>query len=135
MKFIIKPTLLLVFVSTGAVANALPPLETNDRVHSEFLAAAIGDKIRKNCGSISPRIFRVLRKMNALEDYAHSLGYTDADIENMRKNPDAKAKLNAERDAYLAQNGVEMGNEESYCRLGRQEIEKNSLTGWLLREN
>ncbi|MCG6901511.1 MAG: DUF5333 domain-containing protein [Rhodobacter sp.] len=53
----------------------------------------------------------------------------------MRKNDAARARLKADRDAYLADHGVTAGDAESYCQLGRAEIEQNSLTGWLLRAN
>ncbi|MDJ0626942.1 MAG: DUF5333 domain-containing protein [Rhodobacter sp.] len=133
----IKPTatLLALFLSVGAQAAVLQPLEDNPRVRGEFLAAAVGDEIRKNCPTISARMFRVLRKANELEDYALSLGYSRDDIKEMRKSPAAKARLKALRDAYLVRNGVTKGDAESYCRLGYEEIEKNSLTGWLLRAN
>jgi hypothetical protein len=63
------------------------------------------------------------------------LGYTKSDINAMRENPAAKANLRAMRDAYMIKHGVRAGNSESYCRLGHEEIQKNSLTGWLLRAN
>lgn len=116
-------------------AQALPPLEDNTRVQTEFLAAAVGDAIRKNCDDISARIWRALSKARQLERYALGLGYTDDQITAMRKDPAAKARLRNMRDTYLTQNGVTVGDAESYCRLGREEIAKNTLTGWLLREN
>ncbi len=119
----------------AAQAAVLQPLEENKRVQSEFLAGAVGDAIRKNCPTISARIFRVMRRASDLEDYALSLGYTKADIRAMRDSPAAKARLKAMRDAYLTNNGVTKGDADSYCRLGLAEIEKNSLTGWLLRAN
>lgn len=133
---LMKPILIAATLFAGAsAAQALPPLKDNPRVVSEFLSAAVGDEIRKNCPTISARMFRVFSKARDLEKYAISLGYSQGDITAMRKDPEAKAKLNAMRDAYLAQNGVTAGDADSYCRLGLAEIEKNSLTGWLLRAN
>ena len=132
----LKPiALALTLVAAPASAIALPPLQDNPRVVAEFFAAAVGDEIRKNCPTISARMFRVLGRAKDLESYALSLGYTDDDIDAMRGDEAAKARLKAQRDAYLAQNGVTPGDADSYCRLGRQEIEKNTLTGWLLRAN
>lgn len=127
--------LALIFTTTAAGATVLAPLEENARIKAEFLAAAVGDEIRKNCPTISARFWRVWTRANDLEDYALELGYSKADITAMRKNPEAKAQLKAMRDAYLAANGVTKGDSDSYCRLGHEEIEKNSLTGWLLRAN
>ena len=116
-------------------AAALAPLEDNARVQREFLAAAVGDEIRKNCDDISARLWRVLSKARELEKYALGLGYSKADIKALREDKAAKARLKGLRDAYLAKHGVSKGDEESYCRLGREEIKKKSLTGWLLRAN
>ena len=122
-------------LAVAAQAKALPPLSEKERVRAEFLAAAVGDEIRKNCPTISARFFRVYRRAGQLEDYARSLGYTDAQIDAMREDRAAKQQLKAMRDAYLQNAGVSKGDPESYCRLGRAEIAKNSLTGYLLRGN
>ncbi|MDJ0825931.1 MAG: DUF5333 domain-containing protein [Rhodobacter sp.] len=120
-------------IASSAAAAVLQPLEDDTRVRAEFLAAAVGDEIRKNCPTISARMFRVLRRASDLKDYALSQGYSEDDIDAMRESPAAKARLRAMRDAYLAKHGVTNGDPDSYCRLGYEEIEKNSLTGWLLR--
>jgi len=131
---ILKPLMLAAALALPGIgaAQALPPLAENERVAREFLAVAVGDAIRKNCPTVYARIFYVLRKANELERYALSLGYSEDDIEEMRKNPENKARLRALRDAYLAENGVVAGDAESYCRLGRREIENETLIGSLL---
>ena len=129
---IIRTSAAMVLLATATAAQALPPLAENERVKSEFLAVAIGDAIRKNCSSVHARFFYVLGRARDLENYALSLGYTDEDIDAMRKDPANKARLKELRDAYLAENGVVAGDEESYCRLGRQEIENETLVGSLL---
>lgn len=133
------PTVLLagIFILTGIVTavSALPPLQEDERVRREFLAAAIGDEIRKNCPSISARMLRFASRATQLQSYALDLGYSEEDISAMRQDPAAREELRRLRDAYLQRNGVVAGQADTYCRLGRQEIEKNTLTGWLLRSN
>ncbi|WP_172299908.1 DUF5333 domain-containing protein [Pseudoruegeria sp. HB172150] len=128
-------TVTMIAATAAAAAQDLPPLRDNDRVQKEFLSAAVGDEIRKNCPTMSARMFRVWTRARELEQYAISLGYTKDDIDAMRKDPDAKEWLKTQRDNYLEKNGVVSGDAESYCQLGRDEIERNSLTGWLLRAN
>ncbi|MCY3996270.1 MAG: DUF5333 domain-containing protein [Rhodobacter sp.] len=123
----------LLLPAAAFAGKELPPLEDNRRVQHEFLAAAIGDVIRKNCPTISSRMFRVIRRLHELRSYVFSLGYTRGDLDRMRKSPEAKARLADMRDAYLEKHGVTEGDAESFCRLGREEINKNSLTGWILR--
>ena len=131
----LKTLIVTAMLVAPATASPLPPLEENARVKAEFLSAAVGDEIRKNCPGISARTLRALGKLNDLRSYALGLGYSNADIKAMRENPAAKTNLKALRDAYMAKHGVTEGDSESYCRLGREEIKKNSLTGWLLRAN
>lgn len=119
--------------ATAGAAQSLPPLLENERVRTEFLAAAVGDEIRKNCGTISARLVVVFNKVRDLERYAEGLGYTPQQIEDFRKSPENKARLRALRDEYLAANGVVAGDAESYCALGRREIENGTLIGSLLR--
>ena len=114
-------------------ARALPPLAENDRVLREFFAVAVGKEIVDNCPSIDARMMYLGIRTVELQNYVTSLGYTKADIDEMRKDPANKARLEAMRDSYLAKNGVVKGNAESYCTLGRAEIEKKTLIGVLLR--
>lgn len=132
-KAFLKSLALAALMPATIAAADLPPLGQNERVVREFFAVAVGDEIRQNCPTISARIFYVLGKARELERYAKSLGYTDAEIRAMRKDPENKARLEAMRDAYLAENGVVPGDAESYCRLGRQEIANNTLIGSLIR--
>ena len=114
-------------------ATPLPPLIEDSHVTGEFVAAAVGDEIRKNCPTISARVFVVLGRINELGRYARDRGYSDAEIDAFRKSEANKAELDRRRDAYLAGNGVVAGDAESYCRLGRREIEARSRIGTLLR--
>ena len=122
-------------IPNPTLANTLPPLEDNKRVMGELVSGEVGYQIHKHCGSLSARKLRALGRLNELADYARSLGYTDADFKALTKNGPARDMRDARVNAYLAQNGVVAGDGESYCRLGREEMKKKSLTGWLLREN
>lgn len=129
---ILKSLTLAAVLPMAASAADLPPLNQNQRIVNEFLAAAVGDEIRNNCPSIHARLIYVLRKASELESYAKSLGYTDEDIKAFRKDRDNKAMLRGMRDDYLAQHGVTAGDAESYCRLGREEMKNETLIGSLL---
>ena len=116
-----------------AGARALPPLEDNPRIVHELVAGEVGYQIQKHCPSISPRYLRAMARLNKLKNYALEEGYTEAQMEALDDNDAAKAKRDRLVDEYLAANGVTEGDADSYCRLGLAEIEKNSLTGYLLR--
>jgi hypothetical protein len=133
-----KPSRLILMILAGLMpatiaAAELPPLAENERVRTEFLAGAVGDEIVDNCPDMAARMLVVIGKLNDLNNYAKSLGYTSEDIRAFRKSPENKAMLNGLRDAYLAEHGVVPGDVESYCRLGREEIANQTLIGSLLR--
>ncbi|MBK1635728.1 DUF5333 domain-containing protein [Rhodovulum adriaticum] len=127
-------TLLGAGAGPAAASQDLPPLTENDHVWNSLLSASVGDAIQRKCPTISPRLFRAFRAAKDLERHALSLGYNPAQIEAFLDSSANKARMKAERDAYLAANGVSKDDPESYCRLGREEIARNTLTGSLLRE-
>lgn len=116
-------------------AFALEPLPEEKHINDSLRAGRIGDVIRKTCPTISARMFVVLGKIEALKGYALEKGYTRAEVEAFIKNPDQKARLRAEADAYLAAAGAVAGQPETYCAVGEAEIAQNSLIGQLLRSS
>ncbi len=114
-------------------AEALTPLPKEAHINASLMAAVVGDEIRKACPDITPRWFTVLAKGRELEDYARAKGYTEAEVKAFLKDKTEKTRVKAMAADYMAANGVVKGNVESYCALGRAEIEKKSLIGSLLR--
>jgi len=124
---------------SGAVATAAeaerPPLRENAHIYNSLFAVAVGDEIRKKCPSISARMFRVWRGARELEAYARAEGYTEEEVKTFLRSKKERARMRKLRDAYLKAHGVVAGDAQSYCRLGREEIARNTLTGSLLREH
>lgn len=114
-------------------ALALEPLNTEAHINAQLVAGKVGDTIRKTCPSISARMFVVLEKLNALEDYARAKGYAEADVKVFLKDPAEKARIKRLAQAYLAKAGAVAGDADSYCRVGRDEIAKGTLVGSLLK--
>ena len=116
------------------LAAAAPvPLAQERHINSELLAAQVGDILRKTCPAASARMFVVLNRLNALEAYARSKGYTEAEVKAFLKDRTQKARIRAEAEAWLAKAGAVKGNPESYCRVARDEVRKRSAVGSLLR--
>ena len=107
-------------------------LNKNAHITESLVAARSADIIRKTCGSISARMFTVYQKLNALEQYARDQGYTEDEVKAFLKDKAEKARINKLADAYLAAAGAVAGDEESYCKAGRDEIAKATLAGSLL---
>jgi hypothetical protein len=116
----------------GPVA-AKPPLRDVAAVDDALLVLGLADRIRKECPDISARMFRALGYLNNIQQTAKSLGYSDAEIDAYRKSDAEKARMKARGAAYLKANGVDTSDPQSYCTLGRAEIQKSSRIGSLLR--
>lgn len=119
----------------ASAVSAKPPLREVPEIDGVILSVGIADEIRKNCPDISARLIRAVSLVNGLKGTARSLGYTEAEIDAYRKSHEEKARLEAERDQYLTAGGVRAGAPETYCALGRAEIEKGGQIGALLRMN
>jgi hypothetical protein len=127
------PAVVVTMIATTALAK--PALRDVAAIDDALLAVGLADEIRKQCPNISARYIKALRFMNGLRDKAHNMGYSDAEIDAYRKSSADKARLKAEGKTYLSANGVQVGNPQSYCTLGRAEIRKSSQIGTLLRVN
>ncbi len=132
MKSKFLPFILIAVLLTGP-AFALEPLREEKHINDSLVAGRVGDVIRNECSSISAKMFVVLQKLNELESYARAQGYTEAEVKAFLKDKTEKARIKLLAETYLKQAGAVPGDEESYCKVGRDEIAKGSLAGSLLR--
>lgn len=117
--------------ATSAVAK--PHLRNVAEIDDALLDLGIANIIRKQCPSISARMLRAVSYVRNLEKRAKALGYTDAEIKAYTDSDAEKARMRKRGAKYFAAKGVDTSNPESYCALGRAEIEKSSRIGSLLK--
>ncbi len=132
--FTFKSFLLSVCLATMASASAAkPPLRDVAEVDNGLLWIGIADEIRKQCGHIDGRVVKAVNEMYRLRARANSLGYSDDEIRAYVNSQAEKDRMRAKGEAYLAAKGVSFGNPDSFCSLGRKEIQRNSAIGVYLR--
>ena len=131
MTSMIKTLALIAVMATPAFAQV--PLSQEQHINDSLVAGQVGDTIRKTCPSISAKMFVVLGKLNDLEDYDREKGYSEAEVKAFLKDKSEKARIKALAKDYLTAAGAVEGDPESYCTVGRAEIEKGTLAGSLLR--
>ncbi len=112
---------------------AKTPLREVAQIDDALLDLGIADKIRKNCPEISARMFRAIQFVRGIEAQAKALGYSDAEIEAYTDSDTEKARMKARGAAFFKAKGVDTSDPQSYCALGRAEIQKSSRIGALLR--
>ena len=128
-------TALIALTATAALATpaaALEPLAQEKYINDRLIAARIADRIRRECPSIDGRLVYAYSQARALQRYALDKGYSKAQVEAFLDSKPDKQRIYGVAEQYMAQNGVTKGDAESFCRLGRAEIEKRTVTGSLL---
>lgn len=130
---VLKPALLSLLLAAPAFAAAKPPLREVAEIDNELYFIAIANEIDEQCDSISGRRFKAINVMWGLKSRANDLGYSDAEIRAYIGSDAEKARMRSKGEAYLAKHGVSYGAPESFCALGRAEIERNSAIGVYLR--
>ncbi|WP_237212408.1 DUF5333 domain-containing protein [Ruegeria lacuscaerulensis] len=130
-----KTLALLSLLTLPAMADAKPPLREVKEIDNELYYIAIANEISDYCPSISGRRMKAIGVMWGLRSKANKLGYSDKEIRAYVESYTEKDRMRAKGEAYLAQHGVTYDNPNSFCTLGRAEIERNSAIGVYLRAN
>ena len=127
-----KLTIALTLAVT-APAYALVPINEEPVIHDKLLQGFIGDAIADNCPTMEARKLRALGELNNLRDYALKQGYESSVVKEFVTSKEEKKKFKAEAAEWLKAKGAEPGKPEAYCKIGEEEIAKDSLVGYLLR--
>lgn len=125
-------TLAAALALSALPAAALEPLAQERYINDRLIAARIADRIRRECPSIDGRIVYAYSQARALMKYARDKGYSKAQIDAFLDSKPDKKRIYAVAEDYMARNGVRPGDAESFCRLGRDEIARKTVTGSLL---
>jgi hypothetical protein len=125
-------TVILILMGAPVHAVSLPD---DPHVTRQLVAAQVGDIIRTICPTISARVFVVVSEIWALERHAKAAGHTDADIRAFLDSPSEKQRIKTLALDYLRKAGAKTGDVESYCKVGRDEIANQTVTGSLLRSS
>ena len=117
----------------AAPALALEPINTEKHINETLLQGFIADSIDDNCDSISARKLRALSELNALRNYALEKGYSSQEVKAFVTSKTEKARARALASDWLRGRGAVNGAQAGYCKIGQEEIAKDSLIGQLLR--
>ena len=122
----------LAVTALAAPAAALEPLSQEKYINDRLIAARIADRVRRSCPTINARIFYAYGEARKLKRYAEQKGYSSKQIDEFLDNKQEKKRIYAVAEDYLVRNGAKKDNPESFCRIGRAEIQKKTIIGSLL---
>ena len=115
-------------------ALALEPINKEPHINGILLQGFIADKIADTCPAMEPRKLRALGELNKLRDYALKKGYTSAEVRAFVTSKTEKARGKREATEWLKKAGAKEGDAAAHCKVGRAEIARGSLVGYLLRD-
>ncbi|RXV62146.1 hypothetical protein C6W92_11620 [Roseovarius sp. A46] len=119
-------------VAAMVPAASAASLAQETDINDALFEIAVANEIRKECDSISPRIFTAIGRMNALKAEARRRGYSNAEIDAYVNDKAEKQKMRARRNEYIRAQGAVPDDGPSLCALGESEISKQSRIGALL---
>ena len=123
----------LVAVSAAAAATDWAAMRADDRVQSELLGASMAYLLVEECPSIKLRRLKLVTTALSLSSHAKGLGYSGSEVEAYVNDPDEQARFRARALERLIEKGAMEGDAESFCEVGRGEMEKGSYVGALLK--
>ncbi|MFV0303719.1 MAG: DUF5333 domain-containing protein [Paracoccus sp. (in: a-proteobacteria)] len=129
---ILGASLIAATMATAVPALAEANLAENRYINDRLVAARVAHRIRKECPTIDFRVVYAWSQARALKQYAREQGATDAQIDAYIDDRSVKDRIYGIADTYLSQQGAIKGDAESFCRVGRDEIAKNTVSGSLL---
>ena len=131
MRKVLIALVSVAMLATPAVAKQ--PLNQVAAIDDALFDLGIADRVRKNCPTISARLFRAISYVRKIESEAKAMGYTAAEIEAYTDSDADKARLRAKAAKYFKAKGVDTSDPQSYCAFGHAEIQKSSRIGSLLK--
>lgn len=117
----------------GGSLRANPPLAEVDHVRNGLIIAAIVIEIAETCPDLRVRELRGLAYLNGLKRHAQGLGYSNDEIDDYIDDRDEKRRLEGIATDWIAQQGAVTGEPDTFCDVGKAEIDRGSQVGRLLR--
>lgn len=124
-------TALTVLMLAGA-AQARPALRDVPEIEDPLFAVAVAHVLRERCPDIEGRELKGIAILWNLRSKANRLGYSDQEIIEYVRSDTEKERMRAKGRKLLEPYGP-ADDPQSYCAMGRDEIQKNSAIGALLR--
>lgn len=113
--------------------SAKVPLKDVSYVSEGLIAAGMAIEIDTYCDDLSVRLFRGLNFLNGLKQHARDLGYTEDEIDAYINDSAEKSRLEDVARGRLADLGAVVGQNDTYCVVGRGQIAAKTTLGSLLR--
>ncbi len=108
-------------------------LRDDPTIHEGLTVIAVGRQIHNSCDDVHARLLRALGFAEGLVRHAQSLGFSRSEVNEFIDDRTEQQRYREIAAQYFADRGVEPGDSEGVCQVGRDEISAGSTIGRLLR--
>ncbi|WP_300518206.1 DUF5333 domain-containing protein [Aliiroseovarius sp.] len=127
--------LLTASAAPAATATDYTAIREDAHIHARLLAASKAYVLQENCDSLKRRKFYLFTEAMKLQRYARGLGYTNKEISAYVDDKTEQARFRALAEPWAFAQGAVKGDGESFCAVGRAEIENKTEVGAFLRRD
>ena len=113
--------------------SAQTALKDVAKVRDGIIFVGMAYELSEKGDTINARLFRGFSYLQSLQNHARDLGYSDTEIDAYINDNTEKDRLETIARTQLSLLGVTEGDPDSYCTVGRAQIDANTRVGWLLR--
>ena len=128
-----KTLLVLAAIGIANVVSAQTAIGEVPRIRDGLVHVGMAREIADKCSSLDARTLRGLNFLLELKSYAAGQGFSDEEIDDFIDNKPERRRLEAIARAQLQTLGAVEGQEATYCSIGRDQMQRNTRVGWLLR--
>ncbi len=110
----------------AATATDYTAIREDGHIHERLLTASKAYLLAKGCPTIKERKLYLISQGLKLQSYARGLGYTNKEISAYVDDKVEQARFRAIAEPWIAERGGVKGDADSYCAVGRAEIENET---------
>ena len=122
----------LICLAIAAPVSARPSLRDVPEIEDPLFAVAVAHVLRERCPELEGKELKGIAILWGLRAKANRMGYSDQEIIEYVRSDAEKERFWEKGRALLRAYGP-IDDTASYCAMGRDEIQKNSAIGALLR--
>ncbi|TNC73740.1 DUF5333 domain-containing protein [Rubellimicrobium roseum] len=134
MIAVLRALALLCALPLTAAAQERPPLGQVESITEGLIDTAIAYEIGERCESLDGRRIQGLAYLLSLQAEARRLGYSPQEIDAFIDDDGEKDRLEAIARGRLRDMGAVEGEWDTYCAVGRAEMDRGSRIGRLLTD-
>ena len=120
-------------IGTAALATDYTALRADTYINERLLIASKAWIIAEECPDLKPNKLAALPQLLKMQSQGRALGYSMSELSAYVDSPVEQDRFRKIAEPWLEEQGAKKGDPESYCEVGRAQMENRTSVGKLLR--